>query len=54
MLTADENRCCRQKSCVTLNPSFQNLVLDWDALSVAIVGRMDMIADRPVFTNEEY
>jgi len=34
----DENRCCQQKS-------FENLVLDWDALSVAIIGQMDITVD---------
>ena len=32
------------KACVTLQPCFQNLVLDRDLL-VAIIGRMDMLVD---------
>ena len=54
MPTGDENKCCRQRLCVTLQPSFQSLVLDRDALSVAIVGRMDVLADRSDFSNEGY
>ena len=54
MPTADENKCCRQRLCVTLQPSFQSLVLDHDALSVAIVGRMDVLADRSDFSNQGY
>lgn len=54
MLTADENKCCRQRSCITLQPCFQSLVLDRDALSVAIVGRMDMLVDRSDFSNKGY
>ena len=54
MATAEENKCCRQRSCVTLEPSFQSLVLDRDALSVAIVGHMDMLVDRSDFSNEGY
>ena len=54
MPTADENKCCKQRLCVTLQPSFQSLVLDRDALSVAIVGRMDVLADRSDFSNQGY
>ena len=39
---------------MTLQPSFQSLVLDRDALSVAIVGRMDVLADRSDFSNQGY
>ena len=49
-----ENKCCRQRSCVTLQPCFETLVLDRDALLVAIVGRMDMLVDRSDFSNEGY
>ena len=52
MPTADEKKCCRQRSCATLQPCFETLVLDRDALSVAIVGRMDMLVDRSDFSNE--
>ena len=54
MPTLDENKCCRQRLCVTLQPSFQSLVLDRDALSVATVGRMDVLADISDFSNEGY
>ena len=54
MPTPDENKCCRQTLCVTLQPSFQSLVLDRDALPVAIVGRMDVLADHSDFSNEGY
>ena len=54
MPTADKNKCLRQRSCVTLQLCFQSLVLDWDALSVAIVGWMDMLVDRSHFNNEGY
>ena len=54
MPTPNENKCCRQKLCMTLQPSFQSLVLDRDALSVAIVGRMDVLADRSDFSNQGY
>ena len=54
MPTADENKCCRQRSCVTLQPCFETLVLDRDALSVAIVGWMDMLVDRSDFSNVGY
>ena len=51
MPNADENKCCRQSSFVTLQPCFQSLVLD---RNVAIVGQMDMLVDRMDFNNEGY
>ena len=54
MPTADENKCCRQSSCVTLQPCFQSLVLDRDALLWQLLARMDMLVDRMDFNNEGY
>ena len=54
MPTADENKCCRQSSCVTLQPCLQNLVLDREALSLAIVGQIDTLVDRMDFNSEGY
>jgi len=54
MPTEEENRCCRLRECVTLQPTFNTLVLDRDTLSVAIVGRMDLLADHSDFSNEGY
>ena len=54
MPTPDENKCCRQTLCVTLLPSFHSLVLDRDALSVAIVGCMDVLTESSDFSNEGY
>ena len=39
---------------MTLQPSFQSLVLDHDALSVPMIGRTDVIFDRSDFGNEGY
>lgn len=52
MPTANENKCCRQWPCVSLSYSFQNLVVSRKSLSVAIVSRSDIYADRSDFTNQ--
>ena len=54
MPSPDENKCCRQRPCVTQQPAFENIVLDREALSVAIVGRTDVLVDRSDFSNEGY
>ena len=54
MTTDAEKKCCRQKKCITLDPSFHSLVLDREALTVAIVHRSDFLAGVPVYTPESY
>ena len=50
----DEDMCCRQKPCVTQKPFFENLVLDQEALSVAIVDGTDVLVDWSDFSNKGY
>ena len=54
MPSLDEQKCCRQRSCITEQPSFEILVLDREALSVAIVGRTDVLVDSSDFSSEGY
>lgn len=54
MSSPDEQKCCRQIPCITEQPSFENIVLDREALSVVIVSRTDVLVDRSDFSNERY
>ena len=54
MPTSDENKCYRQMLHATLQPSLHSLMLDQDALSVVIIGHMDVLVDRSYFTNKGY
>ena len=45
MPTSDENKCYRQRLCVTLQPPFQVTVM-------RCVGRMDVLVDQSDFSNE--
>ena len=51
MSTDTEKKCCRQRRCIMLDPSFDNIVLDREALAIAIVHRSDVFAGVPVYTN---
>ena len=51
MPSPDEQKCFRQRPCITEQPSFENLVLDREALSVAIA---DVLVDRSDFSNKGY
>ena len=43
MSTDAEKKCCRQRRCITLDPTFNSFVLDREALAVAIVHRSDFL-----------
>ena len=42
-----ENKSCKQRHCITLDPAFDNLVLDREALAVAIIHRSDFYVGPP-------
>ena len=52
MPTANENKCCGQRPCLTTTPTFKSLVMCRESLHVAIVGRTDIFVDRSDFSNE--
>ena len=52
MPTAPENKCCRQRPCITQHPSFHSLVLDREVLIVSIIGRREVFVDRSDYSNE--
>ena len=54
MATAEENVCCRKRSCLTTMGWFDSVVLNRDVLSVAIEARSDVFADDPEYTPASY
>ena len=54
VLSLDENKRCRQWPWVTRQPSFESIVLDQEALSVAIVVHTDVLVDLLDSSNEGY
>ncbi|XP_065895761.1 P2X purinoceptor 7-like [Dysidea avara] len=49
-----KNICCRQKPCVTTTEIFNNIVLNRDVLSVAIVDRHDVLVEAATYTPQAY
>ena len=52
MPTAIEQKCCRQRQCVTLDRRIRNVVLDSDVLRAAISSRAEDFVDEPVYHNK--
>ena len=49
-----ENICCRQKPCVTTTGTFNNIVLDRDVLSAAIVDHHDVLVEAATYIPQAY
>ena len=49
-----ENVCCRKKPCVTTTEVFENIVINRDVLSVAIVDRHDVLVEDITYTPETH
>ena len=49
-----ENKCCRQRTCITLTASFDTICLDRDNLAVAIVNRSDFFSEDAEYTPASY
>ena len=55
MATEVENRCCRQRNCVTNSSAFDNLVLNQDNLNIAIYNTLEcFFVGKPEYTPENY
>ena len=54
MPTEAENKCCRQRDCITNCPAFDNLVLDRSTLDIAIVHRIDFFVSTPDYSPASY
>ena len=52
MPTVPENKCCRQRPCITQHPTFHNLVLDREALIVCLIACREVFVDRSDYRNE--
>jgi len=48
------NVCCRKKPCVTTTEVFENIMINRDVLSVAIVNRHDVLVEDVTYTPETY
>ena len=54
MDSAEENKCCRQRDCVTNSSAFDSLVLNCKTLNIAIIHRSNFFVSTPDYTSQSY